>query len=261
VDIDPAHAEAQFYLAKTLDRTGRLERAISVYQRAGDLIPNNAAIRYNLANIYFRLAEVDRARQLFRWAVALDPSFAQNPPYRLNGAIDRPDAAQGMLALLQQRVQQAPEDARRWLHLGLAFELRGQMELAAAQYRQALERDPDQVEALAHLAAALATLAGRSSASPGESEEVSRSQAGTTVASDEIIGLAARACELTEREDPYRLDTLAAAYAHAGDSRRALATGREALALAERIGPSTLIKQIRQRLAAYRASPLGRTGE
>ena len=68
----------------------------------------------------------------------------------------------------------------------------------------------------------------------------------------EAVRLAERAAERTSRQQPVILDTLAAAYAAAGDFDRAAATAQEATSLAAAGGPSALPSEIGKRLELYR---------
>jgi hypothetical protein len=68
---------------------------------------------------------------------------------------------------------------------------------------------------------------------------------------DEALQLASRAAGLTFRRDPKVLDTLAAAQAAAGLFAEAVATAREALALAAGAHDGALARDIRGHLAWY----------
>jgi hypothetical protein len=57
---------------------------------------------------------------------------------------------------------------------------------------------------------------------------------------------------MTGNADPAALDTLAAAYASAGDFVRATAAAERALTAASRVGNTALAEQIRSRLRLYR---------
>src|SRR4029077_12170073 len=77
----------------------------------------------------------------------------------------------------------------------------------------------------------------------------------------EALQLGARAAELTGRHDAKILDTLAAAQASAGRFGEAIATERDAIAIATRTPSDTLARAMRERMkmyqrgAAYREPP------
>jgi Flp pilus assembly protein TadD len=65
------------------------------------------------------------------------------------------------------------------------------------------------------------------------------------------VALAEKACALTDRKDPSFLDTLAAAYAEAGSFPEAVATAKEATALAKQNALPELAAAIDERLKLY----------
>ena len=67
----------------------------------------------------------------------------------------------------------------------------------------------------------------------------------------EAVKLAERAAELTNNQDAVIVDTLAAAYAAAGQFDRAVGAAQEALALVSKGEDSEQAKEIRQRLELY----------
>jgi hypothetical protein len=69
----------------------------------------------------------------------------------------------------------------------------------------------------------------------------------------EGVRLAERAVRLTEGRNATALDTLAAAYATAGQTDRAIETAERALTLAVESGERELAAEIRTRLDRYRA--------
>jgi protein O-mannosyl-transferase len=126
--------------------------------------------------------------------------------------------------------------------LGYVMMLRPGAEQPHAQVRQillSLAKDPDGSQRLRDIAV-------NAPDSPRMLDELawllatypdSRSRDGT-----EAVRLAERACVLTERPVPALLDTLAAAYAEAGDFPRAISTAEEALNRARSTGDTDAAK-------------------
>jgi hypothetical protein len=75
----------------------------------------------------------------------------------------------------------------------------------------------------------------------------------TTHNPDRAFKLARRACELTNYNKPESLDTLAAAYAAAGDFSKAIETAEKALELCRSSEQETLKEEIKKRIALYKA--------
>jgi tetratricopeptide (TPR) repeat protein len=124
------------------------------------------------------------------------------------------------------------------LRLRLAALLRqtGNFRESVEQYRAALVRDPDSIEALNNLAWMLAT-------SPDASVRNGV----------DAVRFAERACRLTGNKKAGMVGTLAAAFAEAGRFTDAAATAEKAADLADADGNSRFAAINRQLLALYRA--------
>ena len=71
--------------------------------------------------------------------------------------------------------------------------------------------------------------------------------------SSEAVELAERACRLTGYSNPNYLDTLAAAYAEAGQTAKAVQIGEQAVQLAHSTRQPELARTIEERMKFYRA--------
>src|SRR5215469_9024006 len=135
-------------------------------------------------------------------------------------------------------------------HLGYVMMLRPDVEETAAQFRGLLSsiiKDPDGSQQLLNIVAnapdsprLLDELAWLLATHPD-----SKFRDGARA-----IALAERACALTERRAPIMLDTLAAAYAEAGDFPRAITAGEEALKRAHSVGDTEIAKLSEKILAS-----------
>jgi hypothetical protein len=104
-----------------------------------------------------------------------------------------------------------------------------------AQYREALQRKSNLVEALNNLAWMNAT-------HPNAALRNGR----------EAVELAERACASTARKQPVLLGTLAAAFAEVGEFEQAVATATEARNLADALGQKDLAARNQALLELYR---------
>ena len=118
----------------------------------------------------------------------------------------------------------------------------GRAKEAAKHYRRALELHSDWPEVLNNLAWILAT---------HEDPELRNGA--------EAIGLAERACELKNYKAPALLDTLAAAYAEAGQFGKAVETAEKAIELARAAKSEKLAQDIQSRLNLYKSKRPYRT--
>jgi len=146
-------------------------------------------------------------------------------------------------ALVEARraVDHLPSKAELRVNLGSLLEKLGRHGEAETEYRRALGVDGGNSLALNAMAFFLATRPGVS----GGAEASARAS--------EAIGLARMACAITNDEDPYFLDTLAAALAASGDYPTAVATADRALTLVANGQNETLAEEIREHRALFLA--------
>jgi len=276
VEADPSNATARGFHALSLSELGQDEQAIKEADRAIELNPTSSVAHLDLA-ISARRNDPERAIAEARRAIELGPENSSAYQFLMNCLFE------------SRRYDEAANLGREWLamtpydaaahsalgsalaenrnlvsaaeHLGYVMMLRPEVEQAHAQLRQILlalarERDglqrlreiaenaPDSSRMVDELAWLLATYPD------------SKSRDGT-----EAVRLAERACALTERRIPALLDTLAAAYAEAGDFPRGVSVAEEALKRARSTGDNDAVKLSENILASlhehlpYRQEP------
>jgi tetratricopeptide (TPR) repeat protein len=182
--------------------------------------------------------DTGRARQALEAALALAPEQPANllRLARLLMATGQNGPAQDYLRVFQ-RIE--PEDPMGFASMGDALQAEGRAGLALAQYERAAALAPDwwvPQNSVAWILAAHPDPAQRRPAA--------------------AISAAARAVELSGGSDPSALDTLATAFAAAGRFGEAVATGKQALALAEVDGAEPLARGIRERLRLFAAGQI-----
>jgi tetratricopeptide (TPR) repeat protein len=267
VEADPSDAAARGFHALSLGELGHDEEAIKEGERAVELSPTSSAAHLDLA-ISVRRSDQERAIAEARRAIQLGPEnfsayqFLMNcffESHRYNEAADLGrewlavapyDAAAhsalgSALAENGDPVSAAPQ-------LGYVMMLRPEAERTHAQLRQiliSLAKEPDGLPRLREIAA-------NAPDSPRMVDELawllatypdSKSRDGT-----EAVRLAEHACDLTERRIPALLDTLAAAYAEAGNFPRAISAADEALNRARSSGDNDAVKLSESILASLR---------
>ncbi len=153
-------------------------------------------------------------------------------------------------------------------NLARALAASGEPTLAAAEYRRALELDPLDAEvhstlgallaaehriedAVTHFRSALAIDRNLQSALIDLAWILATSDNAAVRDPAAAVGLAERAATLTRAENAGVLDTLAVAYAAAGQLERAIATAESAERLARQSGQADLAARVRQRLDLY----------
>jgi protein O-mannosyl-transferase len=184
------------------------------------------------------LLEADRdaeAEAQFRAAVRLDERDAL-----AHGSLGTVLVVEGKtdeaLPHLMRALELRPDYADAHFYAGEAYADKGEDALAVEHYRRALDGRTDDPVLLAHLAEVLAT----------SSDDAVRNGA-------EAVRFADRAVQLTSRRDVLSLAVLASAQAEVDRFADAMATLRDAMALATAQSNVPLVTELESRLAAYQA--------
>jgi len=201
-----------------------LDGALTHYRRVLDYRPDEGQAYFDIAYIYHRRQQVEKALDYYRRGLAqLDKKRSRGaapPPgvgrVHVNVAQLLTFEGQHAAAIEHYRRAIELEPGLREAYLGLAGLLlrEGKTGQAAETYRAAIEHLPADAEVHERLARLYATAID------------GRFRNGTAA-----VKLARRACQLSGNRDPRGLDTLAAAYAEAGDFAAAQKTAGEALRL------------------------------
>ncbi len=230
-----------------LDRK-EYNRALDAYGAAIRLEPGSAAIYALRARVWGAKHARDREVADLTEAIRLDPTDAD---YRVARALSW--SSQGRheqaMADYDEAIRLRPREARFYVARGDEWRRHLKLDLALADYDLAIRLAPDDARAYLRramvakqrraYAQAVAELTDLARMAP-EDAEVHRALARilATCYNDELrdgrraVQEATRACELTRWRDPDCLDTLAAAYAEAGDYRSAVAWQQRAIARA-----------------------------
>lgn len=147
-----------YYLGVDYVNLGRLEDAIRVLNEALVINPTDADILYQIGLAYLRSSQPAAGLEYFSNAVALVPNFSEAYQAMADcySALSKPSYvlyAQGMEAyalqdyqkairLLNDAIQQLPDEPQVYLGLGLTQEELGDFNAAGVNYLHALELDP-----------------------------------------------------------------------------------------------------------------------
>jgi tetratricopeptide (TPR) repeat protein len=242
VELQPEDRDIRVNLGILLARQRKYREALPHYRKALEIDPRCIKARANLASALAELGEIDQAIDAYRKTLSVDPKYA-HAHFELGRLLLRrsqlPEAERHFAAAIEIQ----PQVPGAYYCLGQVLVLRGEAAAGIEYFRQALELDPKFVDALNTLAWVYATHPDR------------RIRNGK-----QAVALAQRACHLTGEKVPAALDTLAAAYAEAGDFGNALRTAAKAKILAEQAGNAALAAQINNRLLLYSASRPFRAG-
>jgi Flp pilus assembly protein TadD len=234
VRLSPRDATAHYNLGHALAASGRPGEALRRFRDAARLQPSFVEAHNNLGALLRQTGQLAEAESAFRTAIARVPEYA--PAHNNLGSLRRARGdLRGAAAALEEAVRLDSSYGEAHYNLGLVYQHSGERAAATRHFRRAIELQPQQPQGYNALAWLLATSPDR-----------------TPAAAAEAVALAQRAATLTQGNDASTLDTLAAAYAAAGDLDRAIAAAERALQVANQTGQLPLAAQISARLAAYR---------
>jgi tetratricopeptide (TPR) repeat protein len=269
LEIEPRSNAANYNLGIALAQQGRLAEAMSYYRRSLELQPNSAAVHCALATVLAMQGRFDEALTHYRRSLQLDPHDALAHE-GLAGVLMAQGRLDEAMAHCQRALAIQPNLAMAHNNLGNILARRGQVDEALTHYQRAFEIQPNLAaahtntgdvlaakgqfrEALGHYRKALQIQPN----DPTVHRSLAWLRATCTDASlrngAEAVELAQRANRLTGGKQPDMLDALAAAYAEAGWFPEALATARQALALAGQQKNHALVDALQDRIARYEA--------
>jgi len=270
VEIKPDLAIAQNNLALMLSKQGQYEEATWHYLKAIESKNDYHEAYHNLANALLTLGKYADAIRYYRLAIRYKSDYddAHNNLGTVLATLGRLDEA---IEHYRRALQIKGGLPKRHFNLGYALQLKGDIKAAIEQYRWALQLDNDFFQARQKLAHLL-SLEGKFNEAVEHYHQVLQEQPNwhkpnndlawilATCSDekirnpDEAVRLAERACELTEQQNAAILDTLAVAYAAAGEFAKAIETCQKGLDLAVESKNKALAEQMRQRLELYRQS-------
>lgn len=137
VHLDPARPEAHNTLALLLLAEGRPDQAHQELELSTALDPRNATAFNNLGNVLRGLGRPEEAERAYQRAIAVAPRYAEplNGLGTLEVERDRPAQA---LSYFDRALRLAPAYHEVRLNRGIAHEVAGQADAAAAAYRDFL---------------------------------------------------------------------------------------------------------------------------
>ena len=231
-DNDTAHLNLGF----ALEKADRKTEAMSEYRAALKIEPDRVEAHNNLANLLDDTGRPDAAIAEYREALRINPGYtAAHINYGTALVeLDRFDEA------MEQYAAAARLDPSDWhppFLTGKALLKQGRDPQALSHFRQAVQIDPNNPRVLTYLAQVLA-----SDTNPQIRD------------GNHALAMAAKANDLTGGVQPAMIDTLAMAYAEAGQFTNAQQAAAYALKLATAYDMTNDVPLIRQRLQLYQSN-------
>ncbi len=142
LDINWATAEEHFTLGNTLLEHGKLEKAISCYQRAIQLQPSYADAYHNLGEVLSVQKRWDDAIASYQQAIELNPYY-EGSHYSLGKVWASLDRREDAIACYRTAIELNPSFAQAYQSLGEVLDSRGELDEAIGCYEKTIELKPD----------------------------------------------------------------------------------------------------------------------
>jgi Tfp pilus assembly protein PilF/mono/diheme cytochrome c family protein len=143
VENNPADFEAHYNLAAMLQAKDKLEAAISEYEAAVRLRPDDAAANNALGAALVGAAHPEQGAGYLRAALTARPDYF-DAHYNLGFALAQQNDFEGASQQFRQALQLQPQDANAEANLGAALAEMGRFSEAKSHFERALQIDPNQ---------------------------------------------------------------------------------------------------------------------
>jgi len=196
--------------------------------------PRDAQFYFNRGTAYVAKGEYDRAISEFNKALEINPRYTE--AYNLRGGVySRKGQNDEAISDYSKAIEIDPRDVRAYNYRAWEYTLKGEYDQAISDLKKALEINPRYADTYNNLAWVLATA------------KVSAFHDGK-----KALELALKACELSDWKNPGYLDTLAAAYARAGDFENAVKWQERVIESPEVAKQADLQAELQERLKFYK---------
>ena len=234
-ELFPNMPKVYIYAGNLLFQRGKADEAIKHFETLIYLWPSQPQLYNDFGSILARQKKLDAAVGKFQKAIELDPKYTDA---RLNHAFALTQQGQTDQAIEQynQLLELDAKNPQFYNNLGSLQASKGNFKEAVNNWTKSLDVIPDQVGVLNSLAWLKATCADDKLLDP-----------------QAAVQLAVKACELTDFKQAQAMDTLAAAYAAAGNFDEAIKTSQKALDIVRAAGQNNIVEIIEKHLKLYRS--------
>lgn len=233
IDRNPHSWMAEHNLGGRLLEKGDNEGAVTHFERASQLKPDNPETHYGLADALRRKGDIDRAITEARVSLSLRPNDFDTH-FLLGRALVTKGLVDEAITHFSKAIEIRPNHSAAHYNLAIALLEKHEAAGAVEHYEKAIEVQPDFLEALTNLAWIFANYPDA-----------------TIRNGPKAVDIAERANRLTDGKNPLILRTLAAAYASIQNRDKALETSRRALQLAQEQQNPEAADAIRRDMSFY----------
>jgi tetratricopeptide (TPR) repeat protein/peroxiredoxin len=230
-----ALVQAQYFLGTLAQSESNWDGAAVAYQKVLEMSPSGTTIHVPLAVVLWQAGRKDEASEHF--SIAAEAAKKNRSLFLVLGRawlqINQPIEA---LPFFEQAEKLNPDSSQTALLVASALARAGRSAEGVAKLEEFLGKDPGAYDISNHLAWTYAT----------DTDPKVRN-------GNRALQLAQSLAEQSGRQNPRVLDTLAAAYANAGDFVQAEQIARQARDLAHARGISALAQSLSTRMASYQS--------
>jgi len=150
LEFNPVNAEAHVNLGNALLQKGQVDEAIAHYQRALQIVSGYAKANYNLGNALLQKGRADEAMVYYQRALQNDPYYAK-AHINLGNLLFQKGNVDGAILHYQQALQITPDSAEAHVNLGNALLQKGSLGEAVVQFQKTAQITPDSAAAYINL--------------------------------------------------------------------------------------------------------------
>ncbi len=253
----------------TFAQAGIWQNSVTLWRQGVAIRPNDLIAHVNLADGLLKDQQMEEAELHYRRALEIEPNDA-----KAHNGLALARMAWGDMQAAREHLEAAvnanPEYAFAWYNLGFVVAGFGEFQKAAAAFARSLELDPANLDVRLQLVNTLRRMDLNQEAAAVLIDGLRRTPDAMSLAAtlawlratcpDDTVRNAEQALELAERvcgadgfQDPFSLQTLAAAHAESGRFQSAVAIAERAQRMALERGLGYLAAQLNEELDAYRA--------
>jgi len=224
---------AYYELAGLFYKQGEVDKALQYYRQTLRIRPAATDVYENIAAVLVNEKRFDEAAAYYKKALDINPQLT-NARRRLAYILVRQNRFDEAIPHFYRVLEARNTEAKAYDDLGNALLKTGRIDEAAFYLRNSLLLEPQCTSSLTAMAQILSTHTDPNHCDPNKAVE-----------------LATKAAQLTNYQNPVVLETLSTAYAATGDIKEANETAQAALALAEKLKAEKLAEYLRKKLAVY----------
>jgi tetratricopeptide (TPR) repeat protein len=236
LNINPELHWAYVGMGLAFEGLGKTDEAIECFEAALRLEPGLPRALNYLGTVLEAQGKNDEAIENFNKSIRSDPDYLYSYCNAARLKMRQKEYVQA-IEYYEEALERKPDWPEVCSELGEAYSSLGKETEAVFYWHRALELKPNDIRVLNNLTWILATAEDETIRNPSEAVEYAKRLS-------ELVG---------SNQQPMFLDTMAAAYAAAGNFPEAVRTAEQAVELLETDDKKDLVEEVRERLELYKS--------